>query len=73
MFLNVCPGDPRLHQLHGFMSETGHELERFPDRIIFAVTCCDISKWQNKKVQRKVQLKRKKWLLTQQDSDLGIG
>ena len=52
------------------MSETGREPESFPDRIIFASMLNDITNWKSRIGKINVKLKRRKWLLTQQDSDL---
>ena len=41
-----------LHKLQAFMSER-HELESFPDRIIFASMFNDITNWESQKVQSK--------------------
>ena len=51
------------------MSETGHVPESFPDGIIFMSMFNDITD-PSEKVQESVLLKREKWLLTWQISDL---
>ena len=50
------------------MSETGHEPVSFPDRIIFPSVQHELGR-----CKQNIELAREKWLLTQQDSDLGLG
>ena len=55
---HACPGDTSVQMLRRpqeFMSETGHEPESLPDKIIFASMLNDITNWESQKVQNKWQ------------------
>ena len=73
---HVCLGDTIvqiLQRIKSFISENGHEPDNFLDRLVFVSMFNDISNWKCLEEQANVQLKREKWLLTQQASEMVIG
>ena len=73
---HVCLGDTTvqiLQRIKSFMSENGHEPFNFLDGLVFVSMFNDISNWKCLEEQANVQLKREKWLLTQQASEMVIG
>ena len=73
---HVCLGDTTvqiLQRIKSFISENGHEPFNFLDGLIFVSMFHDITNWKCVEEQANVQLKREKWLLTQQASEMVIG
>ena len=75
---HVCLGrhtvaDTAKKHLHKIMSESGHEPESFPDKIIFSSMFSDVPDYGSERCKQSVWTAQKKRPLTQQDSELVIG